>query len=180
MGYWPTFGFTFWVNGSQSLFRAEKNRAKENYYPKNVPQLPAGLEVVSVYSTAFSWSHFPELVHNPASQSKYLTTTASSDKEIHGITSFCVSCYFFWTLLLLEQWDVSEILQWRDVEQLFPIYFSLSQFLAVISPLCILILHQVFLSIAHHILSNQRFENKVLKLSFHGIKWNVFEGLIAT
>lgn len=129
VGYWPTFGFTFWVSGSQSLFRAEqKNRAKENCYPKNVCQLPAALEVVSVYSTAFSWSHFPELVHNPTSQSKYFTTTASSDKEIHGLTSFCVSFYFFWTLLLLAPWDVSEVLQGRDMEQLFPIYFFLSQF----------------------------------------------------
>lgn len=96
--------------------------------PQNIPQLPAALEGVSVHSAAFSWSHFPELAHNPGSQSKYLTTTASSDKEAHGLTTFCVFFYFFWTLLLLVSWSVSWALWWRDIKQLFPICLSLSQF----------------------------------------------------
>lgn len=101
---------------------------KSSDIPQNVPRLPAALEVVSVYPTAFSWSHFPELVHDPVSQSKYVTTTASSDKEVHGLTSFCVSFCFFWTLFLPVSWDVSQVLWCSGVKQLFPIYFSLPQF----------------------------------------------------
>lgn len=35
VGYWPTFGFPFWGSGSQWLFRAEQNRAKEQSYSQN-------------------------------------------------------------------------------------------------------------------------------------------------
>lgn len=101
---WDTgqlLGSHFGAVGHSGYSGQSRIEEKNSDIPKIVPQLPAALEVVSVYSTAFSWSHFPELVHNPASQNKYLATTASSDKEVHGLTSFCVSFYFFWTLFLL-------------------------------------------------------------------------------
>lgn len=77
--------------------RSRRIEQKSSDIPKILPSFLqlAALEVASVYSSAFSWSHFPELVHNPPSQSKYLTTTASSDKEVRGLTSFCVSFCFF-------------------------------------------------------------------------------------
>lgn len=65
----------------------------------------AALEVLSVYSRAFSWSHFPNSVLSPASQSKYLMTTASSGKGLHGCSVLSVS---FWTLLLLDSLAISQ------------------------------------------------------------------------